>query len=322
MSAMNIPDYLDVLSTSQNALRYRDLIATVSDEDVNDLVKGAIDAHVHAGPDVARLRYGMIEMAKQATELGMGALCWKDHFTMSAPAAWLVQYIIDEWAREKNLKPVQVYGGIVLNYSVGGLNPLAVAATVRYPDNKGKMIWMPTFSASHGYVEVPDGIVALTDKDELKPEMMEIIDIISKAKTRAILAVPHMTHHETLKIAEACREAGAVMLVDHVATAGFTHPAQLSRLWKIDELQKLADLGCYLGVGAEMAEFAKDAVKIVNTIGAQHIVLTSDRGALNGIPQAISVPYFIRCLLMRGITKQGVRTIVKENGERMLGIKV
>jgi hypothetical protein len=41
---------------------------------------------------------------------------------------------------------VEIYGGLVLNWIAGGLNPHAVDASIKMG---GRMVWMPTLSAQH-----------------------------------------------------------------------------------------------------------------------------------------------------------------------------
>jgi hypothetical protein len=85
---------------------------------------GAIDMHVHFGPDmpptddlaVAR-RLDGIGTARQAKEAGMRAMVMKSHHWPTGALVRTIQPLFPE---------VSLFGTVVLNYSLGGLNPFAV----------------------------------------------------------------------------------------------------------------------------------------------------------------------------------------------------
>ncbi len=54
---------------------------------VKDLMVGACDLHVHAGPDTAPRQQDIIEVARDAARAGMRALAAKDHNTVTADRA-------------------------------------------------------------------------------------------------------------------------------------------------------------------------------------------------------------------------------------------
>src|SRR5438094_6202282 len=61
----------------------------------NELLKGAIDCHIHASPDFVHRSQDMIQIAIDASKAGMRALAFKDHWNISANAAFLAQRHID-----------------------------------------------------------------------------------------------------------------------------------------------------------------------------------------------------------------------------------
>src|SRR6266478_10035360 len=100
-----------------------------------DFLEGAVDLHVHSSPDVDPRRFDDIELAREAVRAGMSALLIKSHQNSTVERASLVSKIVPE---------IRVYGGLVLNDTVGGLNPAAVRLALRMG---AKEIWMPTRSA-------------------------------------------------------------------------------------------------------------------------------------------------------------------------------
>src|SRR5437868_9286127 len=57
----------------------------------NELLKGAIDNHIHAYPDFVHRAQDMIDVAIDAAKAGMRAVAFKDHWNVSANAAYLTQ---------------------------------------------------------------------------------------------------------------------------------------------------------------------------------------------------------------------------------------
>jgi len=92
-----------------------------------ELLKGAIDVHVHPGPHLrsSPRRVDPIEAAIEAREAGMRAIVLKDVFEMSNGIAWLVNRHVPDFT---------VYGGLMLNTIYGGMNPRAFKTAIHYGD--------------------------------------------------------------------------------------------------------------------------------------------------------------------------------------------
>jgi hypothetical protein len=84
-------------------------------------IESAIDFHIHSSPE-------------------MKALVLKNHFASTAGRAVLVNKIVPQ---------IEVFGGVVLNHAVGGINPDAVGAMHRIGGKYGKVVWLPTVDAEH-----------------------------------------------------------------------------------------------------------------------------------------------------------------------------
>src|SRR5262245_17252163 len=81
-------------------------------------LKGIVDLHVHCDPDSAPpRRTDIFEIAGLFKKEGIRAYVVKSHFLPTAQLAY---------ALNKTIPEVKAYGGIVLNRSVGGINPVAV----------------------------------------------------------------------------------------------------------------------------------------------------------------------------------------------------
>src|SRR3989475_8562337 len=78
----------------------------------NKLLVGAIDCHIHAYPDFVHRSQDMIQIAIDASKAGMRALAFKDHWNVSANAAFLAQRHIDYLVEKGELaRRVEIYGG-------------------------------------------------------------------------------------------------------------------------------------------------------------------------------------------------------------------
>src|SRR5689334_6223391 len=83
------------------------------------ILTGSIDLHAHFGPDSYDRQWDAFEIAKLAKERGMRGLVFKNHWSESAGLAYLVR-------KYDNVPGLEVFGGLALNATVGGINPQAV----------------------------------------------------------------------------------------------------------------------------------------------------------------------------------------------------
>jgi hypothetical protein len=89
---------------------------------------------VHTGPDVFQRKIDDMDLAERVQKLGMKGFGIKSHYFCTERAR-LVNKIYPD---------VHAVGAITLNYSVGGMNPLAVELAAR---DGAKIVWIPTFDA-------------------------------------------------------------------------------------------------------------------------------------------------------------------------------
>src|SRR5690606_25110378 len=119
----------------------------------------------------------------------------------------------------------EVYGGIALNRTVGGLNPYAVELALRMG---GRMVWFPTLSsaahvehhAQHHDTGFPtpavdllptEGITILDEDGAVLPEVRDILAVI--ASEDAVLTCGHLGVPEAQKLIDAALETGVRRIV-------------------------------------------------------------------------------------------------------------
>src|SRR6202051_4101033 len=78
---------------------------------------GAIDIHAHSDPDGTPRSIDAIDLAKLARSRGMRAIVLKNHYEPTASLAYIVR---------KEVPGIEVFGGISLDLTNGGVNPAAV----------------------------------------------------------------------------------------------------------------------------------------------------------------------------------------------------
>ncbi|MGA2784888.1 MAG: DUF6282 family protein, partial [Candidatus Bathyarchaeia archaeon] len=192
-----------------------------SNREDKELLSGAIDLHVHCSPCLFQRQFNEIEFAKQARDAGYRAFLSKSHHLTNADRVQLVREVVPG---------VEVFGAVVLNHWMGGLNPEAVETAILFG---AKEIWMPTFHAANNIKilgKLPssqlqktmekrsqrnvDGISILNKDGEVIPPVLEILDMIASADI--IVGTGHLSVEEVLKLVRAAKNAGVKkILVTH-----------------------------------------------------------------------------------------------------------
>src|SRR6201982_4315713 len=99
---------------------------------------GAIDMPAHAAPDGVPRKLDAVDLARLAKERGMRAIVLKNHYEPTASLAFIVR---------KDVPGIEVFGGISLDLTVGGVNLAAVDWMTKVKGGYGKVIWLPTFDS-------------------------------------------------------------------------------------------------------------------------------------------------------------------------------
>lgn len=105
-------------------------------------LKGICDMHVHTNPDLRHRAYSDLELADAAVRVGARAIVIKSHlgFTVNR-AAIATEYVQKRYGDKTNFT---MFGGVVMNKIIGGINPEAVEKGLKLG---AKVIWLPTQSA-------------------------------------------------------------------------------------------------------------------------------------------------------------------------------
>src|SRR6185295_13020529 len=175
------------------------MLAPQTASDADQLLRGAIDVHVHSDPDNVPRSVDGIEAAKQARSKGMRAIVLKNHYDPTAGLAYLAR---------KEAPGLEVFGGIDLNLTVGGMNATAVEHLTQVAGGWGRIVWMSTFDAENQvrYSKENRPFVSVSRNGALLPETRAVIGVI--AKHRLVLATGHVSAQEGLMLLREGKQQG------------------------------------------------------------------------------------------------------------------
>lgn len=268
-------------------------------------LKGAIDLHLHAGPDVRERKLSYFEAALQAKDEGMKAILIKSHFTITADIASLIQIL---------LKDILVFGGITLNYAVGGLNPVAVETAIKLG---AKQIWMPTLDAANHrqYEKKRGGISILKKNGALKNEVFQILEILSKKDV--ILSTGHVSSEEACLLIKEAKKKGILRIL-------VTHPDHFLIQMPVELQKELAREGVFFDRCFPTKETSPLSIKEmgerIKKVGVDTTVLTSDLGQPENPFPVVGLKNYIHELTALGFSDQEIDQMIKINPAILLNI--
>jgi hypothetical protein len=294
----------------------------ISEEEVMRILKDGVDMHIHGYPEaLVDTGWDFAWMARQAYDAGMRAIVCKSMHSDTAPMTYFVQQIVDKHAQEKGgeVHPFNVYGGVVLNWSVGGLNPIAVETSAKLG---AKIIWLPSHDASHHMKvlgETTKGIDVLDANDKPVPELIEIFKIV--AKYNIILDLDHTGTKERFIMTEEAQKYGVKKIL-------LTHPQWSVNRMSVEQMAEIGKMGAYIGLYLYSAfpHFNNptcdrtEVMKIIEKVGPDKCVMATDFGSMLNPPPVEGMKLYIRLLLAMGASETDIRTMLVTNGSHLLGI--
>jgi hypothetical protein len=267
-------------------------------------IKGLIDFHTHAAPDVFGRAVDDEELAALAAAREMEAIVFKNHVALTADRAWLAR---------KRVPGVKVFGGIVLNGAVGGLNPQAVEWMWRMQGGYGRVVWFPTFDADHHVRRAgtaPAGIGVVDAHGQVLPAVRAILKIC--ARQRLVVHTGHASAAQALALIAAAREEGCDrIVVTHAQfdVVGMTE-AQMKEAAALGAKIELCALLLLVGPDAPL-EWMRHATRVpapvtaacVRAVGARHFVLGTDLGQTGNPTPPDGLQMLVAGLMAEGISR-------------------
>jgi len=277
---------------------------------VDRLLEGALDIHVHFAPDPRVERRGSaIDVAQQAREMGMRGLVLKSHEYPTPPVAYTASQAVPG---------IALIGGVALDVEVGGLNLMAVECTAKMG---GRVVWMPTFSAraDRQHKGLGGGIYLLDERGRPLPEVYAILEQI-KAHDM-VLATGHISTQESMVLVAEARNMGINRVV-------VTHGSTMS-FWTgmtVEDMKTLAGMGAYIEHCVHVMMpltyrlTPRELVDIIIAIGTEHCIVSTDFGQDYHPMPPEGMRMGIATLLQAGLEEVEVGMLVKDNPSRLLGL--
>src|SRR5690349_21863147 len=284
---------------------------------------GVIDIHAHIAPETSmqnfKRAFDAIEAAQIARIYGMRGIVLKEHTTETASWAYLVSEMVPG---------VEVFGGIVLNKAVGGLNPVAVEAMALSRGNRGRVVYMPTVDAA---VRVPNSpnAVAVSRNGQLLPETLEVLKVVAKHDLG--LSTGHVGAEEALMIIRAAKQAGVNKIyVQHPNHGGIVMSmAQMKEAVRLGALIEFVLSGEGLTGGGPktinpenpVMDYGPQKLADIRALGPANVVISTDLGQPGRVNYAQAFQMAMAVLAKSGFSQVEIDLMTKQNPARLLGLK-
>ncbi|MDR1194436.1 MAG: DUF6282 family protein [Peptococcaceae bacterium] len=290
------------------------------------LLRGAIDIHAHAYPEYTlalRPRQDNYDWALLAKEYGMRGIMLKSHVWPTMAQVYDLSKLVEG---------IELYSSITLNYTAGGLSPVAVALA---GEMGAKAVFMPTWSAKNDIERsgvmaarirkvcplLDDllkanggGITVLDHRGKVKPEVLDILDII---KTYDMyLESGHLHISEGLRLAEACAVKGVRF--------SLTHPHNTTVGATAEQQKEVADMGGYIEhtyiacMPLHLRVNPRDIAKSIRLAGVAKTIFTTDSINAFNPPEPELMRMVIETLLHLEFSEAEISKMVRENPAEIL----
>ncbi len=270
-------------------------------------------------------KFDDLELAQRFKARHMAGFVLKSHYICTADRATLVRKIVPD---------VQAFGAIVLNNSVGGLNPLAVDIAGRLGtrvvflpsvDNANELeniagqrdesklpYWM-SIAREMRAMGIAGNWLNVTEDGEVRAAARQCLEIV--AKHDMVLATSHIRPAEVLPVVRAARSAGVQRIV-------ITHPEFPTTLLSIAQQQELARMGVYFERCFTTPFTGKTSWEQVyaniREVGPSSTILATDLGQMDNPYPDEGQGMFIGRLLDNGFREQDIQLMVRDNPAQLL----
>ena len=270
------------------------------------LLQGVIDIHIHTNPDIRVRRLNDIELATEAKRVGARAIVIKSHLVTTMDRAAIARAVVPG---------IEVFGGIVLNPHIGGLNAIAVDTAIKLG---AKIVWLPTsFSANERkHQGKSDGVETVVD-GKVVPALLPILKMVAEADVA--LATGHLTPAESLVVVEEARKQGVRKIV-------VNHPEWMTVDMSIDDQKRLAEFDvfferCYArNVGGKYDKNFRRNLDAMEALGFESTIVATDGGQVENPVWSEALAEYIGFLLDAGVPQSEVDRMTKTNPATVLGL--
>ena len=284
-------------------------------------VQGAYDLHIHSHPCLFPRITDDLGIVLAAREAGLAGVMLKCHHESTVSRARALDEKFDD---------IRVFGGLVLNYHVGGINPQAVEAALRMG---GKGVWMPTIDAeNHALVHGSRGVydvqsshakdnnmvtgISILKDGALTPETKEVIKLV--AEYDAMIGTCHISKQEMTALIKFSKKEGVKKVL-------LTHPYFKVPDLTLQEIAELVKLGAIAEFGfctiSPMWGYAslEKVYQAIKTLGVEKCIIMSDCGQRHNPLPPEGLRIFGQCLYEKGLKEDEVKRLIVDNPKWLLG---
>lgn len=298
-------------------------MGTAQVEDAPSLA-GIIDIHAHVAPETSMLNFkrafDAIEAAQIAHIYGMRGIVLKEHNTETASWAYLVSQVVPG---------VEVYGGIVLNKAVGGINPTAVESMALTRGGRGRVVYMPTVDAAARNPPGSPRAVEVSRDGKLLPEVLQVLKVVAKYDLG--LSTGHVSAEEALMVIRAAKEAGVKKIyVQHPNHGGIVMSmAKMKEAVGMGALIEIVLSGEGLTGGGPktinredpVMDYGPQKLADIRELGPANIIISTDLGQPGRVNYAQAFQTALMVLAKSGFSQTEIDLMTRQNPARFLGLK-
>jgi hypothetical protein len=250
-------------------------------------LEGFTDTHIHTSPDIKHRLLTDIEAAVNAKKERMNSIVLKSHFESTSGRAIIASGVTD----------LPVYGGVVLNNSVGGLNVDAVKSSAMIG---GKFVWFPTISYSSiqiNWSHVEDILHVINENQmilatgHLKSD--DIFTLLDMAKGLGIWRI--IVNHPLTKVVGASLDEQVEM-----STYAYLEHCFVACMEKHDNLDPV---------------LIKDSIK---KVGANRCLMATDFGQIHNPSPVNGMKMFINSMIHEGVSIDEIHIMCKDNPHKLI----
>jgi hypothetical protein len=245
---------------------------------------------------------------------------FKEHHTETASWAYLVSQMVPG---------IELFGGIVLNRAVGGINPVAVEAMALTKGGRGRVVYMPTIDAEYRSKPGAPGKVPVSRDGQLLPEVHEVLEVMAKHSLG--LSTGHVSPEEIMMLIRAAKAAG-------VNNIYVQHPNHSGLAMSMAQMKEAVNLGALIedelsgdgltGGGPNAVnlenpvnDYGPQKVADIRALGPQNVILSTDLGQPGRVNYAQAFQMALAVLAKEGFSQAEIDMVTKTNPARFLGLK-
>lgn len=298
----------------------------------SDLLRGAIDGHIHACPHINGRSVTVLDAVRNAAAAGMRAIGLMDNFANSSGYAALAM-------RELGQLGVEVFGGLIMEPPAGGVSAEAVRIALGYgygppfgPGSGARFVSLPTHHTRHvarqegrspAYVE---NCLEIPERGELPGDLPEILDLI--ATHDVMLNTGHVSAPEAIRLVEIALSRGVGRILVPSSHYAPQEVREIARLGGAPEFSfffvtHATQVGL-THVDGERHTITQVAgprlVELIRSAGAAHCVLSSDCGVALLPPPHEGLREFVALLASCGMADQELEQMTRANPSRLFKI--